>query len=899
MKRLYTFCVVSLVLSSLILSAYAQDNRVGNEPPDSATWMPDANLRNAVRAALHLNANEPLIQQKLLNLNVLNAPRLGITDLTGLEYATNLRSLSVGGNQISDLTPLANLTRLTALYIGDNPISDITPLVNLTNLRRLGMLRNQITDIRILADLVNLTYLRLAGNPITDMSPLGNLPNLSDVDIEISSLISNANLRAAVYAALGIEPNLRITIDAMRSLTTLNLNVVHLKITDLTGLEYATNLTHLYLRNNLISDLTPLAHLTNLRTLSVGGNQISDLTPLANLTSLTALYIGDNLISDITPLANLTNLRRLGMLRNQVTDINVLAGLVNLQYLRLAGNPITNPCPLESLPNLSDVDIEIPSLIPDANLRAAVRMALGIEGSACITIEAMQDLTTLNATHLGITDLTGLEYATNLKRLHLRDNLISDIAPLAHLTNLRVLSVGGNQISDLTPLANLIGLTNLDMGDNLISDIAPLAHLTNLRALSVGGNQISDLTPLASLIRLTGLYIEDNLISDITPLANLTNLRRLGMIRNQVTDINVLAGLVNLEYLRLAGNPITDMSPLRSLPKLTDVDVDIFPPPQKENTQPQGESTHFDTDPPQDDGQQKDDRRQDDSGQSQQQQSTTNPQDDRRQDDSGQSQQQQSTTNPQPQSAQQQQPTTNPQPTPAASLRATTPQQQSIEPDPVSAASGQDDEEEEEDEEEDPHADTIADCEAKRGTIRWVTVGGTEYPICFRPATQEELDALQAPSHLKPKNAFILDRITLEQLDPATLEAQLDVWRAESDGSTLYRRSIALLESVLATRRPDKTHLLPNYPNPFNPETWIPYHLANPSEVQVTIYDTRGTVVRRLDLGHQQEGYYTSRSRAAYWDGCNDIGEKVSSGIYFYQFQADNVSLLRKMLILK
>ena len=74
MKRFYTLCVVLLLLSSLLLSTYAQANGVENEPPDPATWMPDANLRNAVRAALRLNANEPLTQEKMLNLQGLNAP---------------------------------------------------------------------------------------------------------------------------------------------------------------------------------------------------------------------------------------------------------------------------------------------------------------------------------------------------------------------------------------------------------------------------------------------------------------------------------------------------------------------------------------------------------------------------------------------------------------------------------------------------------------------------------------------------------------------------------------------------------------------------------------------------------------------------------------------------------
>ena len=96
----------------------------------------------------------------------------------------------------------------------------------------------------------------------------------------------------------------------------------------------------------------------------------------------------------------------------------------------------------------------------------------------------------------------------------------------------------------------------------------------------------------------------------------------------------------------------------------------------------------------------------------------------------------------------------------------------------------------------------------------------------------------------------------------------------------------------------EETLLLVNYPNPFNPETWLPYHLANASDVRITIYDARGGVVHRLDLGHQNAGYYTSRSRAAYWDGRNSLGESVASGVYFYQLEADNLSLLRKMLIL-
>ena len=96
-----------------------------------------------------------------------------------------------------------------------------------------------------------------------------------------------------------------------------------------------------------------------------------------------------------------------------------------------------------------------------------------------------------------------------------------------------------------------------------------------------------------------------------------------------------------------------------------------------------------------------------------------------------------------------------------------------------------------------------------------------------------------------------------------------------------------------------ETALLANYPNPFNPETWIPYRLATASNVHITIYNVSGSPVRHLVLGHRSAGNYTTRQRAAYWNGTNDNGEPVPSGIYFYTFIADDFRATRKMLILK
>ena len=134
-------------------------------------------------------------------------------------------------------------------------------------------------------------------------------------------------------------------------------------------------------------------------------------------------------------------------------------------------------------------------------------------------------------------------------------------------------------------------------------------------------------------------------------------------------------------------------------------------------------------------------------------------------------------------------------------------------------------------------------------------------------------------------------------------QAEVRQWLREARQMDLtdpaFQHGILMLEQLLTALTPKKTALLPNYPNPFNPETWIPYRLAKPADTSISIYSVNGHLVRTLALGHQSVGIYESRSRAAYWDGKNALGESVASGVYFYVLTTGDFTATRKMLILK
>ena len=122
---------------------------------------------------------------------------------------------------------------------------------------------------------------------------------------------------------------------------------------------------------------------------------------------------------------------------------------------------------------------------------------------------------------------------------------------------------------------------------------------------------------------------------------------------------------------------------------------------------------------------------------------------------------------------------------------------------------------------------------------------------------------------------------------------------AVHDGSAGFQRGITFLENLLTINAPEKTALFPNYPNPFNPDTWIPYQLSQASSVTITIHDMLGNVVKRIELANQPKGVYQKPNRAAYWDGFNQAGEPVASGVYFVQLSIEGYQQTRRMVLLK
>ncbi len=207
----------------------------------------------------------------------------------------------------------------------------------------------------------------------------------------------------------------------------------------------------------------------------------------------------------------------------------------------------------------------------DSDLESAVRLALGKPADSSISTTDVLALTSLSAGYYGISDLSGIEYCTNLVELDLRHNDISTITQLGSLTKLRTLELQYNAISNLSALSTLRSLQTLHLQGNQITGISALQGISSLVALWLGGNQITSITPLANHTNLQSVWLNSNQITSIQPLTSCTGLQEVWLGDNAISSISPLASLSNLHYVWIENNQIVDISALGSLPKLDQV----------------------------------------------------------------------------------------------------------------------------------------------------------------------------------------------------------------------------------------------------------------------------------------------------------------------------------------
>ena len=553
-------------------------------------------------------------------------------------------------------------------------------------------------------------------------------------------------------------------------------------------------------------------------------------------------------------------------------------------------------------------------LIPDSNLAAPVRATLGLSPNAPITKQAMQRLTTLIANNPKITNLTGLEHATQLESLSLSGNDIRTLNPLAGLTQLNWLNLSGNDIRDLSPLAGLTQLEWLNLSDNKIRDLNPLAGLTQLSRLLLQRNDIRDVSPLAKLINLRSLRLRGNPIKDTSPLASLS----------EATDVDIKIEVSQGPVVHVGSAQRPPMywinAETGTLHRLVGTEVEDFVPEVQNATSITVDSTNniiYWTE-----------------------KMGKNRGKIKRSNLDGSNVEILATPYGMPRSIAVD--------TMQGMLYWTDSrgriQQSNLNGKQIKNLIRNLDSPE------------YIVVDAARGKLYWTESPGNIRRANLNGKSIEDITSGLSSigdiaisgnkiywTEITDGNRGKIVRANLNGSNARTLAMPLnDVQDIDVDaiGKKIYwtdsggqiRRSnlvgrfiknvvsnlpspgdFALVSLDVPTASapmntslaapgiptPDATDSLSNYPNPFNPETWIPYQLAKSADVNITIYNVRGTVVRQLALGHQAAGVYHNRSRAAYWDGRNALGEPVANGIYFYTLTAGEFSATRKMLIRK
>ena len=846
--------------------------------PGESVDIPDVNLRAAIEAVLSKASGASITVEEMEGLGRLVAQDRGIKDLTGLQSAVNLSRLSLRNNHISDISPIAGLTELKELWLNDNPVSDLSPLKNLTNLTLLEIDDTHVSDLSPLAGLISLNELGASTPLISDLSPLEDLKNLRILWFhrtqvsDLSPLSTLTNLEDIAVNQGGI-------FDAIRRIekqTGIVINTEHGNISDLSPLAGLTNLRRIWFWGNPITDLFPLAGLTKLEKIDICGGIISDLKPLVGLTNLRDLFLAANGISDISPLARLTGLEHLDIRDNNISNLSPLRGLTNLKWLRVNNNKISDFSPLdEILKNIKLIwhnnpgfpkggpKIEGPWLwvvLPDADLENEVDL-LAEASNGVVTEVEIATYGAIEGKSVGSSMWISHKLPPTGRIADVLEHPIPDgviygsvslYSPWEQETTIYLGSPHELKVWFNGALIHQHG--HWERGGNDYTDFYPitlqqgrnvlLVALSSLDRVFVGfepGTEyIVATSGVGASLPETVIHIRDTFTVDL----NAENVRDLAGWQFDIAfDPTVLEAIeVNEgDFLK------------------TDDGTTFFQEGTIDNTA--GKITGLNQ------------TRFNENGatgtgtllsvvflakaEGETQLTLNNFQ-----------------------------------------LGSTTGE-------PIAAG---------------PHEVVITiegqlaigdvNRDGQVNVLDMILVSrhfGEDASVNPQADVNRDgiiniQDLILVAQHLGEStdsaapSAIVIDSL---EIDPTKVQAWITQAKMADDGSLTFQQGITNLERLLALFIPDETALLHNYPNPFNPETWIPYQLAKPAEVTLTIYATNGAIVRTLELGHQPAGFYESRSRAAYWDGKNNLGESVASGVYFYTLTAGDFNATRKMLIRK
>ena len=774
----------------------------------------------------------------------LNAP-------IAVEEMERLRELDARDKDILDLTGLQFATNLNELDLRDNQISDLSPLAELINLNELTLYENQIADLSPLAGLIKLHDLGVAGNPVSDLLPLAGLSDLTNLHI---SRINSTDLSPLA----GLINLKRIWFSRTAS--------------DLSPLAGLSNLTVVHAWGNPISDLSPLSGLKKLEVMDFCGTNISDLTPLMGLTGLKKLVLIDSDISDISPLAGLTGLNRLNLSENDISDTAPLASLTNLTWLDLSHNEISSFSPLDGLrENIKLIWFDNPAfpkggpkiegpwlwvVLPDARLDSSTDLLSEASGGTATET----GIATRGAT---VGQPLGNDVWTSHKLPPTGWNNIEDMlkrsidggviygtvslySPQEQNTRMYV---GSEDEVKVWLNGTLIYERLSHWWGNDYQDFFPVTLKQGRNALLVAvathsngffgfepGTDYTVSIGVGYAFSQTPIHVNDTFTLDILA----ENVFDFGGWQFDIAFDPAALEAIDVsegDFLKMGGTTLFQSGTIdNAAGKITGLSAIRL------STQGvTGTGTLL-------------------------------------------------------------------QVRFKAKSRGETElalrkfQFGSTSGDSIPAG---------------PHQirivveERLATGDVNRDGIvsilDLILVAqqlGKRVPAnspvdLNRDGVVSILDLILAAQSLGNTTASTAPTVAAESVDSAMIETWIAQARLEDDGSHPFKQGIENLENLLASLIPEETALLANYPNPFNPETWIPYQLAESAEVTLTIYDMNGKMVRHLAVGHQAAGMYRNRSRAAYWDGRNQLGEPVASGLYFYTLTAGDFTATRRMLILK